>query len=77
MEGNLGFWEGNSAKKMDKDEKFYFAKVEALFLTVLVLSVLKFEKHEYLKYNTIDFAFHFTNWKPKSICYIKSIQLIY
>ena len=30
MEGNLGFGEGNSAKKKDKNEKFYFAKVEAL-----------------------------------------------
>ena len=30
MEGNLGFWEGNSAEKKDKNEKFYFAKVEAL-----------------------------------------------
>ena len=30
MEGNLGFLEGNSAKKKDKNEKFYFAKVEAL-----------------------------------------------
>ena len=33
MEGNLGFWEGNSAKKKDKNEKFYFAKVEALYFT--------------------------------------------
>ena len=30
MEGNLGFGEGNSAKKKDKNEKFYFVKVEAL-----------------------------------------------
>ena len=30
MEGNLGFWEGNSAKTKDKDEKFCFTKVEAL-----------------------------------------------
>ena len=30
MEGNLGFWEGNFAEKKDKNEKFCFAKVEAL-----------------------------------------------
>jgi hypothetical protein len=30
MEGNLGFWEGNFAGKKDKNEKFCFAKVEAL-----------------------------------------------
>ena len=29
-EGNLRFLEGNLAKKKDKNEKFYFAKVEAL-----------------------------------------------
>ena len=32
MEGNLGFGEGNSGNsaKKGKNEKFYFAKVEAL-----------------------------------------------
>ena len=30
MEGNLGFWEGNFAKKKNKNEIFCFAKVEAL-----------------------------------------------
>ena len=30
-EGNFRFLEGNSAEKKDKNEKFYFAEVEALF----------------------------------------------
>ena len=29
-EGNFTFLEGNSAEKKDKNEKFYFAEVEAL-----------------------------------------------
>ena len=38
MEGNLGFWEILGRKfceKKDKNEKFYFAKVEALHTTEL------------------------------------------
>jgi hypothetical protein len=39
MEGNLGFWEGNFAKKKDKNEKFCFAKVEALISETLAVVV--------------------------------------
>ena len=33
-EGNFTFLEGNSAGKKDKNEKFYFAEVEALITTL-------------------------------------------
>ena len=39
--GNVTFLEGNSAKKKDKNEKFYFAKVEALLFAGLTFTLDK------------------------------------